>query len=355
MEKRTLKILEAIVDEYIRTGEAVGSKLIAERLGNTVSSATIRNEMAALEQQGLLEHTHTSSGRQPTYQGLRFYIENIMPPQELPEEDREEIDKIFEGLDAENESEFIENAGHALAEVTKCAIVSASAVSKFSVISKVEVIPTGRRMYVLLLITSEGSIKNRVCRLSFDLTEEQVDFFKRFINRNLTGVNLEMLSEEYIEQMAQAMGSYVLTLSPLLKAVADLSAEMMQQQVELSGERNLLECKEFTGSEIVALIEGKNELTKLLDDSFSGISVKFGKDSDTFAVSNSSVISASFSKGDRKAGSFSVIGPVRLDYKKIIPYIEYFSAKVTNALSPSDEVEQLESIEKEAEGIEQEE
>ncbi len=349
MESRTLKILEAIVDEYIRTGEAVGSKLIAERLGNTVSSATIRNEMAALEQQGLLEHTHTSAGRQPTYQGLRYYIEHIMPPQELPQEDKEEIDRIFDGLNSDDEIEFIENAGHALAEVTKCAIVSASAVSKFSVISKVEVIPTGRRMYVLLLITSQGSIKNRVCRLSFDLTEEQMDFFKRFVNRHLTGVNLEELDEDFIERISQALGSYMLTLSPLLKAVADLSAELMQQQVDLSGERNLLECKEFTGSEIVALIESKNELAELLDDSFSGISVKFGRDSDTFAVSNSSVISASFSKGDRRAGSFSAIGPVRLDYKKIIPYIEYFSAKVTNALSPSEERKELESIEKEAE------
>lgn len=355
MENRTLKILEAVVDEYIRTGEAVGSKLIAERLGNTVSSATIRNEMAALEQQGLLEHTHTSSGRLPTYQGLRFYIEKIMSPQELPQETKEEIDRIFDNISAENESEFIENAGHALAEVTKCAIVSESAVSKFSVISKVEVIPTGRRMYVLLLITSQGSIKNRVCRLSFDITDEQMDFFKRFIDRNLTGLNLEELSDEYIEKISQALGNYMLTLSPLLKAVADLSAELMQQRVDISGERNLLECKEFTGNEIITLIESKNELASLLDDSFSGISVKFGKDSDTFAVTNSSVISASFSKGDRRAGSFSVIGPVRLDYKKIIPYIEYFSAKVTNALSPSDELEQLESIEKEAESSEQKE
>ncbi|MCH5324613.1 MAG: heat-inducible transcription repressor HrcA [Eubacterium sp.] len=352
MENRTLRILEAIVDEYIRTGEAVGSKLIAEKLGNTVSSATIRNEMAALEQQGLLEHTHTSSGRQPTYQGLKFYIEKIMPPQELPQEDKEEIDRIFDGISAESDSEFIENAGHALAEVTKCAIVSTNAVSKFSVISKVEVIPTGRRMYVLLLITSQGNIKNRVCRLSFDLTEEQMDFFKRFVSNHLTGVNLEELDDEFIEKISQALGNYMLTLSPLLKAVADLSAELMQQQVDLSGERNLLECKDFTGSEIVTLIESKNELTKLLDDSFSGISVKFGSDSETFAVTNSSVISASFSKGDRRAGSFSVIGPVRLDYKKIIPYIEYFSAKVTNALSPSDEVKELESIEREAEGIE---
>ena len=98
MENRTLRILEAIFDEYIRTGEAVGSKLIAEKLDNAVSSATIRNEMAALEQQGYLEHTHTSSGRLPTYQGLRLYIEKVMSPAQLPDEEKEEIDRILDKL-----------------------------------------------------------------------------------------------------------------------------------------------------------------------------------------------------------------------------------------------------------------
>ncbi len=352
MENRTLKILETIVDEYIRTGEAVGSKLIAERLGNTVSSATIRNEMAALEQQGYLEHTHTSSGRLPTYQGLRLYIEKIMSPEELSDEDRDEIDRIFENINADTDDELIENASRALADVTKCAIVSTNTVSKFSVITKVDVIPTGKRMYVLLMITSEGNIKNKICRLSFDLTNEQMEFFTRFVNRHLQGLNLSELSDEYIQHISEAMGNYMLTLSPLLKAVADISAEMLEQQVELNGEKNLLTCPDFSNAQIAEIFERKNELSRLLDDSFSGIQIKFGKDSDTFAVTNSSLIASSFSKDGKKAGSFGVIGPVRVDYKKIIPYIEYFSSKVTSALSGEDENKQLETLEKEAEGIE---
>ena len=158
MENRTLRILEAIVDEYIRTGEAVGSKLIAEKLDNAVSSATIRNEMAALEQQGYLEHTHTSSGRLPTYQGLRLYIEKVMSPAQLPDEEKEEIDRIFDNIGGATDDEIIDNASRALADITKCAIVSTNTVNKFSVITKVDVIPTGKRMYVLLLITSEGNI-----------------------------------------------------------------------------------------------------------------------------------------------------------------------------------------------------
>ncbi len=332
MENRTLKILETIVDEYIRTGEAVGSKLIAEKLNNTVSSATIRNEMAALEQQGFLEHTHTSSGRLPTVMGLRLYIEKIMSPQELSEDERSEIDRIFSKIEADTDDRLIENAGRALADLTKCAIVSTNTVNKFSVITKVDVIPTGRRMYVLLLITSEGNIKNRICRLSFDLTHEQMEYFTEFVNEHLRGVNLEELSDEYIDNIAKAMGTYMMSLSPLLKAVADLSAEMTEQQVDMTGEKNLLTCPDFSAAQIAHIMERKAELSRLMDDCLSGIVIKFGKDTDTFAVTNSSLIASSFSKGGRKAGSFGVIGPVRLDYKKIIPYIEYFSQKVTEAL-----------------------
>lgn len=353
MENRSLKILEIIVDEYIRTGDAVGSKLIAQRLGNTVSSATIRNEMAALEQQGYLEHTHTSSGRQPTCQGLRLYIEKIMSPAELTDTEKQEIDDIFSEIDADSDDELIESAGRALAEVTKCAIVSTNHTSKFSVITKVDVIPTGKRMYVLLLITSEGNIKNKICRLSFDLTNEQMEFFTRFVNRHLQGINLEELSDEYISRISEAMGNYMLTLSPLLKAVADISAEMLEQHVEFNGEKNLLTCPDFSNRQIAQIMEQKEEISRLLDDSFSGIQIKFGRDGDTFAVTNSSLISSAFSKDGRHAGSFGVIGPVRLDYKKIIPYIEYFSSKVTNALSGGEEEnEELEQLEKEAENLE---
>lgn len=348
MENRTLRILETIVDEYIRTGEAVGSKFIAEKLDNKFSSATIRNEMASLEQQGYLEHTHTSSGRLPTFMGLRLYLEKIMNPEELSEDEKSEIDRIFEGISADTNEELIENAGRALADITKCAIVSTNAVNKFSVITKVDVIPTGKRMYVLLLITSEGNIKNRVCRLSFDLTNEQMQFFTQFVNEHLQGVNLNELSDEYIERISESLGTYMLSLSPLLKAVADLSAELSENRVGMTGEKNLLTCTDFSNAQIVEIMERKDELSRLLDDTLSGIQIKFGKDSDTFAVTNSSIIGSSFSKDGKKAGSFGVIGPMRIDYKKIIPYIEYFSSKVTRALSEEEEIKQIRQNEEEA-------
>ncbi len=349
MEKRTLKILETVVDEYIRSGEPVGSKLVQEKLDTKVSSATIRNEMAMLEQLGYLEHPHTSAGRVPTFSGYRLYIEAFMPEHKLSEDQRAQIDKIFEKIDADTDDELIEEAGRALAEITKCAIVTANETSRFSVISKVEVIPTGKRMYIILLITSGGSIKNRVCRLQFDLTHEQVQFFTKFAEENLTGMNLKNVSDEFIENISAAMGSYMMTLSPLMKGIAEMSAEMMQEQVDVQGESHLITCGQLQGHEIAAMLENKNRLSGFLNNAFSGINIMFGKEDETFVISNSSIITSTFEKDGQKAGGFGVIGPMRLDYKKIIPYLEYFSNKVTNLLKSEDENEELLLIEREAE------
>lgn len=353
MESRALKILDLIVDEYIRTGEPIGSKAVQQLLDIQISSATIRNEMASLEQQGYLEHPHTSAGRIPTYKGLRLYIERLSGASEIPDEERDLIDSIFENSRNETDDVIIENASKALAEITKCAIVSTNESSKFSVITKVEVIPTGRRMYVLLMITSAGNIKNRVCRLSFDLTDEQMKVFQQFAEDNLKGVNLENVSEDFIEGLSAALGSYVVSLSPLLKGIADLSAEIMEDKVRIDGEENLIACSELKGTEIAAVLRQRNEFSRFLDNTFSGLSVMFGKEDDTFVISNSSMITGSFLKGSEKAGSFGVIGPLRVDYKKIIPYIEYFLNKVSDLLTREQEQGEIPAIDKEAERFEQ--
>lgn len=348
MDARAMKILAAIVDEYITTGEPVGSKVLAQKPDINVSSATIRNTMAALEQEGYLDHPHTSAGRVPTFKGYRFYIDNLMDPEPVSQAALAEFDdRIFDG--AVTDEDIIKNASEALAEITKCATFSSNHVSQFSVITKVDVIPTGKRMYVLLLIASNGEVKNRVCRMEFDLTHEQMDFFTRFLNSHLQGVNLANMTDEYISTLAEAMGSYMLTLSPLLQAVCEMSGEMMRDSIEVKGERNLLACQEFPMVDVMRFLEQKNEISNLLDNAFSGISIKFGAEQGTFAISNSTFVSASYYKDGKPAGTLGVIGPMRLDYRKVIPYIEYFSSKVTQLLSADEEERQLAQIEREVE------
>ncbi len=335
MDERKLIILSAIVDEYIKTGEPVGSKVLASLTNLSVSSATIRNEMAALEQQGFLEQPHTSAGRIPSFKGYRLYIDRLMSPQPLTKNERAMIDDIFD--DELAQGAVISQASKALAELTRCTSVVTDASPQFSVITKVEVIPTGNRLYMLLLITSGGNVKNKICRLQFDLNSSHLDFFKNFVNDNLQGVKVENLSPARIQTLATALGSYVLALSPLLYAVYEMSAELRSTSVDLEGATRLLACDELDPREIMRFIESKNELASLLNESFSGIHVLFGKEKDTFVISNSSLIMGSYSKNHEKAGSMGIIGPIRINYAKIIPYIEYLTDRVSTLLTKQEE------------------
>jgi heat-inducible transcriptional repressor len=335
LDERKMKILAAVVDEYILTGEPVGSKTIAALPGIKVSPATIRNDMAMLEQLGYLEQPHTSAGRIPTYNGYKLYIDELMPSYSLSDEEKRMLDEFLE-IDVPTEEALIESASKALAELTQCASVVSNVSPQFSVITKVEVIPTGKRMYVLLLITSSGNIKNKVCRLEFDITNEQLAFFSQYLEENLKGVSVDSLSNEMMEKLVSAMGTYMMTLSPLIKGICELAKGLQSFDVQIKGEKNLLARTDIEQTDIIHFFEHKNELTKLLDDSFSDLQVMFSNDGG-FIINNSSMIVSKFKKGNKTAGSLGVIGPMRLDYAKIIPYIEYFTQKISEMLTDEED------------------
>lgn len=337
MNSRKLKILTAVVDEYIRTGEPVGSKAISKLENINVSPATVRNDMAVLEQLGYLEQPHTSAGRIPTFLGYRLYIDELMNPPDLSDDEKQRLDEMLGGRDTPEEL-LIQNAVDALAEVTQCTAVVTNSVPKFSVISKVEVIPTGKRLYVILLITSNGSIKNKACRLEFDLDNEQLEFFRHYIEENLNGVSVEELSEEMLEKMVSAVSAYMVSLSPLVMGICELSEDLRHQELTVSGSEKLLSCDELDKMEVVRFIEHKNGLSDLLEETFNGIQVKFGAENNNFVIGNSSLIVSKYRKGNKDVGSLGVIGPMRVNYKKIIPYIEYLTQKISFLMSDDEDI-----------------
>lgn len=332
LDERKRRILAAVVDAYILTGEPVGSKAIAALPDIRVSPATIRNDMAMLEQLGYLEQPHTSAGRIPTYSGYRLYIDELMNEKALSEEEKLLLDSCLD-VDVPTADALIESASKALAELTHCATVVKNVAPKFSVITKVELIPTGRRMYVLLMVTSSGNIKNKVCRLEFDLTNEQIEFFSRYMAENLQGVSIEDLDGDTIDRLVSAMGAYMVTLAPLLQGVCELAEGFKDNEIKLQGEKNLLTRQDINSDQIVRFFENKNKVVKnMLDDSFGDLQVLFGEDGG-FIIENSSMIVSKIKKDGKTAGSLGVIGPMRLDYAKIIPYLEYLTDRITDIIS----------------------
>lgn len=337
VDARKRRILSAVVDLYIRNGEPVGSKTISQLPDIHVSAATVRNDMAVLEELGYLEQPHTSAGRVPTFNGYRMYIEEISAEGTLPQEERDRLDEMLGDESQLTEDLILQSATTALSQITKCATVVSNFAPKYSVISKVDVIPTGKRMYVVLLITSDGKIKNRACRLQFDLTHEHMDFFKHFMEENLEGVSVSDLSEEKLEQMITAMGTYMMTLSPLVQGICEMSKDLQQNELYMTGEQNLFSCDDLDKAEVAKFMMHKQELSGLLDDSFQGIKVMFGEEGNDFVIGNSSMIVSKYQKGDHTAGSLGVIGPMRLNYAKVIPYIEYFTEKISHLISDDDD------------------
>ena len=362
MDARKRKILSAVVDLYIRTGEPVGSKTISQLPDITVSAATVRNDMAVLEELGYLEQPHASAGRVPTFSGYRMYIEEIGADTRLPEEERERLDEMLGDESQLTEDLILQSATTALSQITKCATVVSNLAPKYSVITKVDVVPTGKRMYVVLLITSDGkitavkkgkttvtagNIKTRACRLQFDLTHEHMEFFKHFMEENLEGVSIADLSEEKMDQMVTALGTYMMTLSPLVQGICEMSKDLQKNELYVSGEQNLFSCEELDKAEVAKFVMHKQDLSQLLDDSFQGIKVMFGEEGSDFVIGNSSMIVSKYQKGDKTAGSLGVIGPMRLNYAKVIPYIEYFTEKISHLISEEEpDPPELELIQK---------
>lgn len=312
-DARKLMILSTIVDEYLKTGEPVGSKTILTNSQINYSSATIRNEMAYLEKIGLLEQPHTSAGRIPTYIGYRLYISQLMKPHLLSDGEMHEIDMAImkNGHTVET---VLSNAVEMLSDLTQLTVVNKNNIFHYSMITRVEVIPAGRRLYALLMITSTGGVKNKVCRLEFDLTNQEINFFENFVNENLKGVNVDRLTPQMLEQLAIALGSYIMSLSPLLYAVYELSEEFSNSNINISGQENMLVCSEIDITQMMRFLNEKTEIARLLSNVFDDVEIIFGKEKDVFAISNSSMIVSPYKLKDEVMGSMGVIGPLRLDY-----------------------------------------
>ncbi|MCL2088957.1 MAG: heat-inducible transcriptional repressor HrcA [Oscillospiraceae bacterium] len=331
IDERKLKILGSVVLRHVESGEPVGSKTVADMFGASVSSATIRNEMALLEHAGMLEQPHASAGRIPTTLGYKTYIDRIMQPSPLREDEKKLIDNMLVSNSA-TVGEIVENAVAALVELTGYASIKLSGNPGFTVISRVEAIPAGYRLYALLVITTSGDVKNKVCRTSFDITSEQLEIFTNLVNKEVAGIRAEELAPEFIENIALSLGGYVCVLSPLLQSMYELSEELKRSSVVIRGEERLIAQKSFDKDELLRLMAGKDRLANLLTSAFEGVNVIFGRDNNEFMVSNSSLVLSGYDFGDVHS-NFGIIGPIRLDYSKIIPYMDYFSASVKKEIA----------------------
>lgn len=343
LDARKLRILAKIVETYIATGEPVGSKLIAYLLGGEVSPATVRNDMAVLFDLGLLEQPHTSAGRIPSHLGLRVYIDQIMREQPLTTQEKREIEALFNFRNPDPDR-LMEDAAKALAGYTGCAAISTTINRRSLLVRRIEIIPATQRTAVILLILSNGMIKNRVCRVDFTLTPKIVEFFQNFANGMLGGKSVNQISESFIHSVALSLDEYTEIFTPLLAAIYDLCREASSGPIYRSGTSNLLEYEELRriANQLFRVINSREEVLDLIGRDREGlrdildretIRVSIGKENQKMELADSSVIVSRYPIGDDSEGAIGLIGPIRMDYARLIPHLEYFSQMLGKLLS----------------------
>ncbi|WP_308754892.1 heat-inducible transcriptional repressor HrcA [uncultured Anaerotruncus sp.] len=340
LDIRKLKVLTAVVETYIETGEPVGSKTVAQKLDFQVSSATIRNDMAALFDMGLLEQPHTSAGRVPSHLGYRIYVDQLMHCQPLSEEEQREIDALFNVRDPDPDR-LLEDAAEALADYTKCATVSTTITPRTVQVKRVEIVPAGARTVVVLVIATNGVIKNKVCRVDFGLTTEIVEFLNQFCNGRLVGKSVSDISQWYINSIAVTLGDYSTLFVPVLATVYELCREINEGQFYTSGSANLLGYKEFSdiARDLLLTMNNREQLLGVLASKSDAVFITIGKENPQSELADTSVVVTRYKIGEQNSGAIGVIGPVRMDYAKIIPHIEYFSQTLGKLLSETFEQE----------------
>ena len=335
LSERKEKILASIVEYYIATGEPVGSKTLLEHSPLSVSSATVRNEMAELSALGFIEQPHTSSGRVPSQLGYRYYVDNLMNLYELPLQEKRLIESRILGASGEPQ-QILEQAGQVLAEITNCAVVSTTPCDENAVIRRVELVPIGTRTAMMIMLSSSGILKSKVCKLDCELSLNLIELFYNVVSKNFIGKSAGEVSTAMLQTIALSLGSNSLAISPLLITLSDLAQMTEQTQLILQGQSNLLSFSDYSNAyEIMEFLRQADPLSSFFSSKKNAEVPKIliGKENQFRELRDSSVIFSGYKVGGKESGTLALIGPTRIDYARLIPSLKYLTEIVGNIMS----------------------
>jgi heat-inducible transcriptional repressor len=332
---RKQKILAAIVDLYVATGEPVGSRLLCQTLDFNVSSATVRNEMSDLSAAGLLEQPHTSAGRVPSQKGYRVYIDTLMKRAPISGAEKRYIDSLILPS-AYDPEKLLDGAASMLASMTKFAAVSTAPAGDSAVVKAVQFVQTGRRTAMALLMTSNGITKSRIFHCDYDITPEILHVFFRVLNEKLIGVPVASITPGYIQSLAASLDDMSILMSSALMAIVQAARESLESEVCLDGEINLVFRSEFGQDEIRRILDFLSrpaELCSLLMRQEGSMRVLIGDETKRPELKDSSIVVSRYAVGGKDSGVIAIIGPTRMNYGKIISNMEYLSDSVGRILT----------------------
>ena len=333
LSDRKMKILHAVIQNYLETGEPVGSRTISKYTDLNLSSATIRNEMADLEELGYIMQPHTSAGRIPSDKGYRLYVDMLMEEkeQELNEMQEQMLDK------ADRMEQLLKQAARVLASNTNYATMVSTPMNNANKIKFIQLSMVDAEQVIAVIVLGGNVIKNKIIRVDEALSNENLLKLNMLLNTTLNGMSIEEINLGLIARLKEQAGIHSSVISNVLDAVADAIQIDEDMQIYTSGATNIFKYPELSDNqsaqEIINAFEEKQQLTELVTqtlakDDNTGIQVYIGDETPVQTMKDCSVVTATYELAEGMQGTIGIIGPKRMDYEHVMKTLKTLMAEL---------------------------
>jgi heat-inducible transcriptional repressor len=341
--KRKSSILEALTRLYIDTAHPVSSSLIKERFSLSISSATIRNILADLEELGYIIQPHTSSGRIPTDKGYRFYIDSLMKRQSLKDGEKRKLKQACLSS-ARKTQEIIDKTSEILAEISQEAAINFFFNLNESVLKHIELINISLLKVLVILITDSGIVRNYIVNLNEPMSASELQRISNFLNENLRDVSLVDIKQKLYTLLNRQNLVYMQLAHEACRIFDALETDEIFEKdydIHQDGINNIMNQPEFCNVEclrdILDVLESKDRLAEILraslEPNFSRVKVMIGKENSFKGLQNCSLITAGYKIKDKTVGLLGLLGPTRMAYARMLPLVEYMAEVMTETLT----------------------
>ncbi|NLP43468.1 MAG: heat-inducible transcription repressor HrcA [Peptococcaceae bacterium] len=338
IDERKQKILKAIVQDYIATAEPVGSRTISKKFELGVSPATIRNEMSDLEEMGLIEQPHTSAGRIPSDAGYRYYVDYLMDPVQLSEDDKKKINKEI-STRLNEIHEVMEYTGKLISQVTCLTSLVLEPKTKNSVL-KLHFLPYEEGKAIMVMVKDNGKVENSVVDIGEDITPEELQILANIFNEKMSGTKAQDIKTVLLREIYGELSRKRRMLDGILGILGRMVnefEEVDEGKVYLGGALNMLNQPEFRDldkvKDLFQVFEESNKLKELLNHDQQGLNISIGSENIEQVLKDCSIISATYHINGKQIGSIGVLGPTRMDYSRAITIVDYMTKSLTEMLT----------------------
>jgi heat-inducible transcriptional repressor len=326
LTERQNKILKIIVERYIKEPVPVGSKTISKELN--CSSATIRNEMGELENQGLLEKTHTSSGRVPSEAGYRYYVDNLMELKEMNAEDMLKLQIVFKNQQLAL-SDVITKSLQVISDMTNYTAVVLGGTSHENLLKQIEVVPIDDVRMIVIIVTDKGHVEHKQIELK-GVEIEEIKKTVGLINNLISGTPIDDVSKKLEFEVKPIIGKYVKQHEQLYNAFYHVFTDFTNQEVNVMGRNKMLEQPEFSSNiekvkNVFHKLEDDVLVNNIVEDDENNIKVYIGNENNI--DSDVTVIQTKYKKGGQE-GTIAIIGPKRMEYDRVVSMLEYMKENI---------------------------